>query len=153
MRKTDTLILFAIAALALVRLVAIAITPLGLDVEEAQYWLWSTTPDAGYFTKPPMIAWVIGAGTAIFGDSSFGVRALAPIIQAISTLLIWRLTRDAFTPQAGRWAAVIWMTLPAGALGGFIISTDSPMILFMLSALVVLAPLARQQRLSPMACL
>ena len=135
-------IIAAIFGLMLIRILAIFITPLGLDVEEAQYWLWSTTPSAGYFTKPPMIAWVIGIGTALAGEQTFGVRLMAPIMQAISSLLIWRAASIAYTPAAGRWAALIWTSIPATALGGFIISTDSPMLVFLLSALLLLAPLA-----------
>ena len=151
MRNPDLMICSGIAALLLLRLVAIAVTPLGLDVEEAQYWLWSTTPDAGYFSKPPMIAWVIGLGTTFFGDIGFGVRDMAPVMQALTTLLVWRLGQEAFSRAAGRLAALIWVTLPASALGGFIISTDSPMIVFMLAALVMLAPLSRGRHLTSMA--
>lgn len=148
MEQKDRLIIIGIMGLLILRLIAIAITPLGLDVEEAQYWLWSTTPDLGYFTKPPMIAWVIGLGTSLFGDSSFGIRAMAPIIQAASTLLIWRLGHDAVDAKTGRLAALIWMFAPISAIGGMIISTDSPMILFLLAAMVMLAPLARNQAIS-----
>ena len=148
MDKTNKIIIAAIFGLMLIRIVAIFITPLGLDVEEAQYWLWSTTPSAGYFTKPPMIAWIIGIGTSIAGENTFGVRLLAPIMQAISSLLIWRIASLAYRPAAGRWAAVIWTSIPATALGGFIISTDSPMLVFLLSALLMLAPLASLRPIS-----
>lgn len=142
MGNSNKIIIAAIFGLMLMRMLAIFITPLGLDVEEAQYWLWSTNPSAGYFTKPPMIAWVIGIGTSLAGENTFGVRLMAPFMQAISSLLIWRIASIAFSPAAGKWAAVIWTTIPATALGGFIISTDSPMLVFLLSALLMLAPLA-----------
>lgn len=142
MNRTDQIIVAALLALTLARLVAIAITPLGLDVEEAQYWLWSETPAAGYFTKPPMIAWVIGLSTAVFGDSLFGIKAAAPVIQLLSSLLIWRIAAITASPLAGRLAALIWACLPAGALAGFVISTDSPMLFFLLAMLLVLAPLS-----------
>jgi 4-amino-4-deoxy-L-arabinose transferase-like glycosyltransferase len=138
----------AIVGLVIVRFIAIGVTPLGLDVEEAQYWQWSTMPDLGYFTKPPMIAWLIGLGTAIFGETDFGVRALAPVMQAISTVLVMRIAATTYSPQAGWIAAILWMTIPASALGGFIMSTDSPMITFMLAGLAILAPWARAQKIS-----
>jgi 4-amino-4-deoxy-L-arabinose transferase-like glycosyltransferase len=153
MQSADKLIYAGIAVLLAMRLTAIAITPLGLDVEEAQYWLWSITPDAGYFTKPPMVAWLIGLSTAIFGETSFGVRAPAPFLQAGLTLLMMRLGQDCFSPQVGRIAAVIWMFIPAAALGGFIISTDSPMLFFMLAALIMLAPLAKGEEITLFAAL
>lgn len=53
-----TAILLA-AGLMLARLVALFRTPLELYPDEAQYWLWSRTPDFGYYSKPPMVAWAI----------------------------------------------------------------------------------------------
>ena len=144
----DLAIYSIIGMVLLFRLVTIAISPLGLDVEEAQYWQWSTQPDAGYFTKPPMIAWVIGASTSLFGSSEFGVRAFAPVMQAVTAVLMLLIGRQAGGASAGRWAAVIWISLPVTALGGFIMSTDSPMITFLLAALLLLAPLAQGQSLS-----
>ena len=128
MPAADMVIYGIVALLLAVRLVIIAITPLGLDIEEAQYWQWSTTPDLGYFTKPPMIAWLIGLSTSIFGSSEFGVRFFAPIIQAITAIIMLMIGRGMGQASIGRWAAVIWISLPVSAIGGFIISTDSPMI-------------------------
>ncbi len=50
--------------------------------------------------------------------------------------------------SVGRWAAVIWISLPVTAIGGFIISTDSPMIMFLLMAMLLLSPLAKGQSIS-----
>ena len=38
-----------------------------LGPDEAQYWSWAKDLDFGYFSKPPMIAWIIAATTAVFG--------------------------------------------------------------------------------------
>ena len=48
-------------ALTALRLAALFATPLELYPDEAQYWLWSRTLDWGYYSKPPMIAWLIWA--------------------------------------------------------------------------------------------
>ena len=53
-------VLLVLVGLTLLRTAAVAISPLDLGVDEAQYWLWSQSPDFGYFTKPPLIAWIIG---------------------------------------------------------------------------------------------
>ena len=143
----NRLVITAILGITVLRYFAIGLTPLGLDVEEAQYWQWSTTPDLGYFTKPPMIAWVINIGVTLFGDSTFGVRFMAPLIQAVSALLMMQIASQVYTPLAGRIAAVLWLTLPISALGGFVMSTDSPMLLFLLAALLMLTPIARLEAL------
>jgi len=140
-----TTVLLVITAL---RVMAIAVTPLGLDVEEAQYWLWSQTPDAGYFSKPPMIAWWIGLTTAIAGNTEFGVRMAAPFLQLISAMLIGRIASLSYGRLAGALAALIWISLPASAIGGIIMSTDSPMLLFLLAMILVLTPLAKGEKIS-----
>ena len=57
-----------IGVLTVARLVTLFVTPIGLYPDEAQYWLWSRVLDWGYFSKPPMIAWLIRATTALGGD-------------------------------------------------------------------------------------
>ncbi len=149
----NKLVFGAIFAVMAIRLAALAVTPLGLDVEEAQYWQWSTTPDLGYFTKPPMIAWVISVGTTIFGDTTFGVRFMAPIIQGICAILFMKIAQSAHSQKAGNIAALIWLTLPISALGGQIVSTDSPMLLFLLAATLMLVPLANFEKIDGKAAL
>ena len=145
----EKLLFVAIIFVTILRLLSIWFSPLGLDVEEAQYWQWSTTPDFGYFTKPPMIAWVIGSSTFIFGETNFGVRALSPILQFVMIILIMKITANVYTQRAGVIAAILWITLPICTLGSQIISTDTPMLLFILAALFLLSPLAMRQSISP----
>ena len=145
----EKLLFVAIIFVTILRLLSIWFSPLGLDVEEAQYWQWSTTPDFGYFTKPPMIAWVISSSTFIFGETNFGVRALSPILQFVMIILIMKITANVYTQRAGVLAAILWITLPICTLGSQIISTDTPMLLFILAALFLLSPLAMRQSISP----
>jgi len=43
--------------------------------EETYYWNYSRHLDIGYLDHPPMVAWLIRAGSAAFGDGEFGVRS------------------------------------------------------------------------------
>ena len=45
-----------------------------LRTDEAYYWTWSKEHVLSYLDHPPMVAWFIRIGTAIFGDTNFGVR-------------------------------------------------------------------------------
>jgi 4-amino-4-deoxy-L-arabinose transferase-like glycosyltransferase len=63
---------------------------LPLTADEAYYWLWSRHLAAGYFDHPPMIAWLIGAGTALFGDTPFGVRFSGVLLSLPATWFVWR---------------------------------------------------------------
>ncbi len=64
-------------AATLLRLLAMKSVPLA--PEEAYYWDYAQHPALSYFDYPPMIAWTIRAGTAVFGDTEFGVRWLSTI--------------------------------------------------------------------------
>ena len=71
------LALILIIVLLALRAVFAALLPLSAD--EAYYWLWSQHPAWGYFDHPPMIAWLIRAGTLVLGDTPLGVRAAGEI--------------------------------------------------------------------------
>jgi len=79
---------FCILALLILRAVMAAQLPLSAD--EAYYWLWSRHLAAGYFDHPPMIAWLIGAGTALFGDTAIGVRFSGVLLSLPATWFVWR---------------------------------------------------------------
>jgi len=70
--------LILIAALLVLRAIMAAQLPLSAD--EAYYWLWSQHLAAGYFDHPPMIAWLIRAGTFLFGDTPLGVRFMGIVL-------------------------------------------------------------------------
>ena len=79
----------AIALLIGVRFVAAAFLPLFFG-DEPYYWMWSRHLAWGYFDHPPAIAWIIRAGTAIFGDTEFGVRFFGLLLSIPATLCVWR---------------------------------------------------------------
>ena len=37
-----------------------------LHFDEAQYWSWSKDLEWGYFSKPPVLAWIISISSTIF---------------------------------------------------------------------------------------
>ncbi|MGE0742150.1 MAG: ArnT family glycosyltransferase [Hyphomonadaceae bacterium] len=127
----DRVTLAFLAVLILVtgsRVFALFINPLDLYVDEAQYWAWSRTFDWGYFSKPPMVAWVIGLTTALFGDAEWAVRLGAPIAHAIAASAIYVLGRSMYGAWAGFWAGVGWMMLPGVFFSSGIISTDAVLL-------------------------
>ena len=136
---SNRLVLLVLLGLTLLRTAAVAISPLELGVDEAQYWLWSQSPDFGYFTKPPLIAWIIGAAHWAFGHSAMAVRLPACWLQFATALVLWQTASWLYGPRAGRLTALIWISLPAVGLGSFLISTDTPLLLAMALALLALA--------------
>src|SRR5262245_49438816 len=83
----------AVGALTLVRLLWLAGHPTDLYVDEAQYWFWSLHPALGYYSKPPLIAWIIALTTGIFGESELGIRIAAPILHLATSLVVFAIGR------------------------------------------------------------
>jgi 4-amino-4-deoxy-L-arabinose transferase-like glycosyltransferase len=79
-----------ICVLILFLLRAIMAAQLPLSADEAYYWLWSRHLAAGYFDHPPMIAWLIHAGTMVFGDTPFGVRIAGVLLSLLASWFVWR---------------------------------------------------------------
>ena len=124
-----------ILGVLLLRLGALFVSSLGLHGDEAQYWAWSKQLDWGYFTKPPMIAWVIASTTSIFGDAEWAVRLSSAPLHALTSYLIFRTGRTLFEPRTGFWAAMIYGLMPAVWLSSQIVSTDVPLLLCFIIAL------------------
>ena len=60
----------ALALLATARLLYLLVQPLDLVGDEAYYWDWGRHPAWGYFSKPPLIAWLMALVIRIGGDSA-----------------------------------------------------------------------------------
>jgi hypothetical protein len=85
-----------IALLTLMRMIYAGVIELRTD--EAYYWTWSKETLLSFLDHPPMIAWFIRFGTAIFGDTNFGVRFAGLMAMLVTQLLladiVRRLTHD-----------------------------------------------------------
>ncbi len=134
-RDYQRLTFWLIAALLVIRLGALFLSPFGLHGDEAQYWAWSKNLDWGYFTKPPMIAWVIAATTSVFGDAEWAVRLSSAPLHALTSYLIFLTGRKLFDAESGFWAAAIYALMPALWLSSLIVSTDVPLLLCFIIAL------------------
>ena len=117
-----------VTALTVLRLFTSALSGLELHGDEAQYWSWGQTLDFGYFTKPPLIAWVIAATTAVCGDGEACVRASSPLLHAGTALILFALGRAVADARVALWSALIWITLPSVAFSSLIVSTDVPLL-------------------------
>jgi dolichol-phosphate mannosyltransferase len=95
--------------------------------EETYYWNYSRHLDIGYLDHPPMVGWLIWLGSAVFGDTEFGVRVGAMGCGAISSLFAYRLTRNLFGGPSALVAVVLLQTLPFFFLAGMIMTPDAPL--------------------------
>jgi hypothetical protein len=117
-----------IAALVVLRLIVVLATPLEIGPDEAQYWRWSRTLDFGYYSKPPLIAWIIALPTAVFGDGEWAIRFFAPILHGVAACFLFLLGKRAFDARVGAWSAAIYMLMPGVWLSSAIITTDAVLL-------------------------
>src|SRR5687768_109852 len=56
--------------------------PLGLAPDEAHYWHWSRHLDWSYYSKGPLVAWLIRGSCEVFGTTMPAVRLPAVLCHA-----------------------------------------------------------------------
>jgi len=71
--------------------------------EETYYWTYAQHPAFGYFDHPPMVAWIITAGTTLFGDTALGVRIVTFVLWGVTAVLLFLTGRMWF----GRRTALV----------------------------------------------
>jgi 4-amino-4-deoxy-L-arabinose transferase-like glycosyltransferase len=124
--------------IAFTRMLALRNSPLNLLPDEAQYWSWSRHLAYGYFSKPPVIAWLISATTAVAGNDEWAVRMGAPLLHAATGVVVAYIGRALFSERVGFFSALIYATLPGVIFSGLVISTDVPLLFFWALALLAL---------------
>jgi len=144
-RRAGRLGFFAIAAgVALLAAQAFVAWRLELTFDEAYYTLWSRSLSFGYLDHPPMVALLIRASTALFGDSEIGVRALSLLLvgpmPALIALIAWRLFGSA---EKAALAALMWIAMPLVLIGAVFVTPDAPLVVFWTLGLMALVELWR----------
>jgi 4-amino-4-deoxy-L-arabinose transferase-like glycosyltransferase len=125
-RQTRIIIVF-LAVLLIVRGVVAATTPLAFD--EAYYWQWSKNLAWGYYDHPPLVAFMIRAGTALFGDTSLGVRFFPLVLSILATAAVWRAGAILLGSEvAGAMSAVIFNAMPMVGVEMLVSTPDAPQI-------------------------
>jgi dolichol-phosphate mannosyltransferase len=95
--------------------------------EEAYYWNYSRHLDIGYLDHPPMVAWLIRLGTAVFGGTELGVRSAAVCSGALASFFVYRLTRNLFDEASALVALVLMQLLPFFFFSGILMTPDAPL--------------------------
>jgi 4-amino-4-deoxy-L-arabinose transferase-like glycosyltransferase len=111
-------------------LLYIWLTPFDLSPDEAYYWDWSRHLALGYYSKPPLVAWVIALFSRLGGDHPFFVRAGAVLFSLGSSLVLFYLGKALFNAKTGFWSFALANAAPGFALGSVIMTIDPPLLFF-----------------------
>ena len=133
----------AVAALiaAMTALRSIYAGVIDLRTDEAYYWTWSKQNVLCFLDHPPMIAWFIRFGTAIFGDTNFGVRFAGILGMLVTQLLLADIVRRVTHDFR---AIVLALLMPEAALYyGLLMAKVSPDIALIPFAAAMLWALVR----------
>jgi 4-amino-4-deoxy-L-arabinose transferase-like glycosyltransferase len=98
--------------------------------DEAYYWLWSRHLEICYLDKGPVIAWLIAASTALFGQTVFGIRFFAVILSSATGIGIYLLAKRLFSDRVALWALIMAGIVPLFAVGAILMTIDTPYIFF-----------------------
>ncbi len=111
----------------LVRVGYLLVFPVDLAGDESYYWDWSRRLDWSYYSKPPLVAWVIWLGT-LPGDTLFFLKLPAALLNVATTAVLGLLAKQLYSARAGFWTVVVSVTMPGTVLGGMTMTIDAPLL-------------------------
>ncbi len=130
------------AALIIVLLRILIAATTDLSEDEAYYWLWSRHLAWGYYDHPPMVAYWVRAGTAIFGQTEFGVRFAGMLSAIAGSYVLYLTSLSLFRDRKAALLCVIWLNVTLLCNAAAIVATpDAPLAFFATLTLFALAKL------------
>lgn len=120
--------MWLVAGLLVCRMGYLAFLPLDLCPDEAYYWDWSRQLDWGYYSKPPMIAWIIAAATSLGGPAEFVVRLPAALLGTLGSVAVFGLARSQFSARVGFWSVLAINLTPGITAMNMLMTIDAPFL-------------------------
>ncbi len=128
---------YAVIFLALVgRWIYLASGVINLSQDEAYQWLWAKHLALSYYSKPPGIALIQWAGTALGGDTEFGVRFFSPLFAAILSVLVLRFMAREIGGRNAFLLLLVTFATPLLVTGSILMTIDPPLVLCWMWAVV-----------------
>lgn len=116
--------------------------PIDLAPDEAQYWDWSRQLDLSYYSKGPLVAYIIRASCAVFGDTMWAVRLPSLVLAAGTGVVTYALTRRLFGSERLALGAVLLNALAPMFIAGSVLMTIDPPFYFCWALATYLAAVA-----------
>ena len=131
-----------VAVSVIIKLIAIHFTKFDLFGDEAQYWIWSKNIDLGYYSKPPLLSWLINIYTFIFGNSFEALKYFSLFFYFFTSYVVYLLAYELYQKKKiATLAALSFYLLPSVSVSSFLISTDVVLVflgsLFLLHSIYV----------------
>lgn len=111
--------------------------PLDLSSDEAHYWDWSRKLDWSYYSKGPLVAWLIRASCELFGSASIAVTGdLAAAVRLPAALCHSAILAGSYvlasglfrSPRAGLAVVACEASLPLVRVGSVLMTIDPPFL-------------------------
>jgi len=143
-RRGRWVLSLVVALLAAYRVLVIWGTDLPLFYDQAYYYYWSLTPDWGYFSKPPMVAWLIALTTGLFGSSELAINLGGVIVYSLAAFVVYGIGRELYDERTGVWAGISFACMPVVGFNSLFVSTDAPLLLFWALTILLFAKAVAQ---------
>ncbi|MEM6616946.1 MAG: glycosyltransferase family 39 protein [Pseudomonadota bacterium] len=127
---TIALIALGLIAITVLRYVGLHTSEMEMGFDEAQYWTWSLDPDWGYFSKPPLLAWMIWLQNVTCGTDEVCTRIYVPITHLFTSIVVFFIGKRLFDPTVGIVASAMYLLLPGVTFSSRLITTDVPLLFF-----------------------
>ncbi|WP_395746370.1 ArnT family glycosyltransferase [Prosthecobacter sp.] len=98
--------------------------------DEAYYWDWGRRPDWCYYSKPPMIGWMMGLIGWLTGDAEWGIRFASLLLGTATLVIIHRIALLLFDARTAFLTAVLVLVTLANAALNLLLTIDAPLLLF-----------------------
>ena len=131
--------------------------PLDLSGDEAHYWEWARRLDLSYYSKGPLVAYIIAGGRVLLagwserlvGSEALAVRLPAVLLSVLCGMGLYTLT--IVTTQRGRQAlgvVALACTVPLFTAGSMLMTIDAPLACLWVWTLVCVERAARRDALA-----
>ncbi len=142
-------LILILLVISIFRIMYIKYSPIDLSGDEAHYWEWSRHLDMSYYSKGPLISYIIFLGTKVFGNTELGVRFFAVFFSFFSSLLMYEATyliskNDKKSFLSGLSIQII----PFFSYLGTIMTIDSPLLYFWILGMYLVLKMVYENSIS-----
>ena len=103
--------------------------------DEAYYWVYTQHLALSYLDHPPLVAWLIAAGTWLFGDTVLGVRVVLIPIALIGAWYFYLYGETMGGRTSGLLCLLAYACLPFFFASAMLMTPDAPMVVAWAAAL------------------